>query len=39
MMYIQKMVDYLKILSDDEGRDFEDIDFGECFKYAKEIVF
>ena len=36
MMYIPKIADYLKILTDDEGKDFIAINFTEYSKSTKE---
>ena len=35
MLYIPKIDDYLKILTDDEMKDFVVINFGEYFRSAK----
>ena len=39
MLDLPKTDDYLKILTDDKVKDFEVINFGEYFKYTKEICF
>ena len=36
MLYIPNIDDYLKILTDDEMRDFVAINFGEYFKSTRE---
>ena len=36
MLYIPKIGNYLKILADDEVKDFVFINFGEYFKYMEE---
>ena len=36
MLYVSKIGDYLKILTDDEVKDFVVINFGEYFKFTKE---
>ena len=36
MLYIPKVDDYLKILSDEEVKDFVAINFGEYFKSIRE---
>ena len=36
MLYIPKIDDYLKILTDEEVKDFVAIDSSEYFKFAKE---
>ena len=36
MLYIPKIDDYLKILTDEEEKDFVAINFGEYFKYITE---
>ena len=36
MFYILRICDYLKILTDDEVKDFVVINFGEYFKSMKE---
>ena len=38
-LYIQKIDDYLKILTDDKVKDFAVINFGEYFRYAKEKIY
>ena len=35
MLYVPKTVDYLKILTDHEVKDFLVINFGEYFKFTK----
>ena len=35
MLYIPNIDDYLKILTDEEVRDFVDIDFSEYFKSTR----
>ena len=39
MLYILKIDDYLKILTDDEVKDFVVINFGEYFKSMKEDLY
>ena len=39
MLYILKIDDYLKILTDDEVRDFVAINFNEYFKTTKEKLY
>ena len=39
MLYIPKSGDYLKILTDDEVKDFVAIHFGEYFKFAREKLY
>ena len=39
MLYIPKTGDYLKILTDDEVKDFAVINFGEYFKSTKEELY
>ena len=39
MLYIKKIGDYLKILTDHEIKDFVVIKFGECFKYMREKLY
>ena len=39
MLYIPKIGDYLKILTDDKMKDFEAINFSECFKSTREKFF
>ena len=36
MLYIPKIDDYLKILTDEEEKDFVAINFSEYFKYIRE---
>ena len=36
MLYIPKIDDYLKILTDEEEKDFVAINFSEYFKYITE---
>ena len=36
MLYIPKIDDYLKILSDEEVEDFVAINFSKCFKSIRE---
>ena len=38
MLYIPKIDDYLKILFDEEMKDFIAIKFSEYFKYARQKV-
>ena len=38
MLYIPKIDDYLKILSDEEVKDFIAIKFSEYFKYTRKKV-
>ena len=38
-MYIPKIDDYLKILTDNEVKDFAVINFGEYFKYTREKLY
>ena len=39
MLYIPKIDDYLKILTDEEVKDFVAINFSECFKSIKEKLY
>ena len=39
MLYISKIEDYLKILTDEEEKDFLAINFSEYFKSAKEKLY
>ena len=39
MMYMPKITDYLKILTDKEVKNFVVIDFGECFKSTREALY
>ena len=39
MLYISKIDDYLKILTDEEEKDFLAINFSEYFKSAKEKLY
>ena len=39
MLYIPKVDDYLKILTDDEVKDFVAINFSEFFKSAREKLY
>ena len=39
VLYIPKIDDYLKILADDEVKDFIAINFSECFKSTKEKMY
>ena len=39
MLYIAKIEDYLKILTDEEEKDFLAINFSEYFKSAKEKLY
>ena len=39
MLYIQKIDDYLKILTDDEVKDFVAINFGEYFKPTRHKLY
>ena len=39
MLYISKIEDYLKILTDEEEKDFLTINFSEYFKSAKEKLY
>ena len=36
MLYITKIADYFKILTDEEVKDFIAINFSEYFKYIRE---
>ena len=36
MLYITKITDYFKILTDEEVKDFIAINFSEYFKYIRE---
>ena len=38
MFYIPNIGSYLKMLTDDEVKDFIVINFGKCFKFMKEIL-
>ena len=38
-MYIPKIDDYLKILTDDQVKDFVAINFSECFKPTREKLY
>ena len=39
MLHIPKIGDHLKMLTDDEVKDFVVINFGEYFKSIKKIIF
>ena len=39
MLYISKIDDYLKILTDEEAKDFVAINFSEYFKSAREKLY
>ena len=39
MLYIPKIRDYLKILTDDKVKDFVAINFGEYFKFIREKLY
>ena len=39
MLYMPKITDYLKILTDKEVKDFAVIDFGECFKSIRGALY
>ena len=39
MMYMPKITDYLKILTDKEVKNFVVIDFCECFKSTREALY
>ena len=39
MLYIPVNDDYLKILTDDEVKDFVAVNFSECFKSAREKLY
>ena len=39
MFYIPNIGSYLKMLTDDEVKDFIVINFGKCFKFMKEILY
>ena len=39
MLYMPKVADYLKILTDEEMKDFVVITFGECFKSMRELLY
>ena len=39
MLYILKIADYLKILTDEEVKDFVVINFGDCFKCIREKLY
>ena len=39
MQYITKIDDYIKILTDDEVKDFVDINFSEYFKATREKLY
>ena len=39
MLYMPKITDYLKILTDKEVKDFVVIDFGECFKSIRDALY
>ena len=38
-MYIPTISDYLKILTDEEVKYFAIINFGECFKFRREVLY
>ena len=39
MLYIQKIDDYLKILTDDEVKDFVALNFGEYFNSTRDKLY
>ena len=39
MLYIPKIADYLKILTDQEVKDFVLITFDECFESTREALY
>ena len=39
MFYIPNISDYLKILTDDEVKDFVALNFTECFKSTREKLY
>ena len=39
MLYILKIADYLKILTDEEVKDFVVINFGDCLKCTREKLY
>ena len=39
MFYIPNISDYLKILADDEVKDFVALNFTECFKSTREKLY
>ena len=39
MLYIQKIYDYLKILTDDEVKDFVALNFGEYFNSTRDKLY
>ena len=39
MLYISKIGDYLRILTNDEVKDFVVINFGECFESKREKLY
>ena len=39
MFYIPNISDYLKILTDDEVKDFVALNFAECFKSTSEKLY
>ena len=39
MLYMPEIADYLKILTDEEVKDFVVINFGECFKSTREKLY
>ena len=39
MLYMTKIADYVKILTDEEVKDFVVVSVGECFKSAKGALY
>ena len=39
MFYMRKIADYLKILTDEEVKNFAVITFGECFRYTRKKLY
>ena len=39
MLCMPKITDYLKILTDEEVKHFVIINFGECFKSTRELLY
>ena len=39
MLYMSNIADYLKILIDEEVKEFVVINFGGCFKTSRELLY
>ena len=39
MLYMSNIADYLKILIDEEVKEFVVINFGECFETTRELLY